>query len=314
MAAKRYTDVHGGRAEGITLLLAHGAGTHKEHWEPMLERLFDTQHSKPGTLRIREAWAFDWQSHGDSAVLNRGALDAHPRLISISEWAQALVAFVNSKFAVHHRIVVIGHSSGASAWLYTTKFFPFRIPYISMIIVEPMLADSGCSDESGMIMSEHRLIGAQGWWPSNEAVHNFSSSNTLSSTWDTRALSLYSKYGTYTEQLVPTSARIVPKCNIKSENGCYLDIESTLDAMGQIAKVCQNVPIHAIFGERSDVIPRRIQDSAISSPTGRQIASVTRIRGAGHMVLQEQPDVLANHIAHLFDRLAVDFREASMHL
>lgn len=158
--------------------------------------------------------------------------------------------------------------------LYSTKFFPFRIPYLSMIIVDPLLAYSGYTDESGMIISERRLLGAQNHWLSKEAVLDFFSSNALSKTWDARALSIYvvcaprkrivillihlssnlKKHGTYTEQLAPMGARIMPKCDSESENDCFLDIESTLDAMDQIAKVCQNVPIHAIFGELSDVV------------------------------------------------------------
>jgi hypothetical protein len=36
---------------------------------------------------------------------------------AIAHWAHALVAFVNSKHAVRHRLIVVGHSTGASAWL-----------------------------------------------------------------------------------------------------------------------------------------------------------------------------------------------------
>lgn len=48
----------------------------KEHWEPTIQRLFEYSFgSTIGSLpAIREAWAFDWQTHGDSAVLNAEAL------------------------------------------------------------------------------------------------------------------------------------------------------------------------------------------------------------------------------------------------
>jgi hypothetical protein len=97
MAAKRYTD--GRQSEdGLTVLLAHGLGAResyseafstkmliecadmqdKEHWEPMLCTLFEIQSIKSPPHRIREAWAFDWQTHGDSAVLNSDALKTRP--------------------------------------------------------------------------------------------------------------------------------------------------------------------------------------------------------------------------------------------
>lgn len=47
----------------------------KEQWEPVIAYLFDRQQKlNPGQHRIREAWAFDWPTHGDAAVLNRELL------------------------------------------------------------------------------------------------------------------------------------------------------------------------------------------------------------------------------------------------
>jgi hypothetical protein len=44
----------------------------------MLHYLFEAQSTKSPSHRIREAWAFDWQTHGDSAVLNSNALKTRP--------------------------------------------------------------------------------------------------------------------------------------------------------------------------------------------------------------------------------------------
>lgn len=46
----------------------------KEQWEPVIEKLFTLQKKMDKTHRIREAWSFDWQNHGDAAVLNRELL------------------------------------------------------------------------------------------------------------------------------------------------------------------------------------------------------------------------------------------------
>ena len=40
----------------------------------MLQNLFNIQSTKRPSHRIFEAWAFDWQNHGHSAVLNSDAL------------------------------------------------------------------------------------------------------------------------------------------------------------------------------------------------------------------------------------------------
>ncbi len=102
MTAKRYT--YGASQDnnvcGITLLLAHCIGSRlyflrssnisnshspdKEQWEPTLERIFTIQQSKNQFYRIREAWAFDWQNHGDAAVLNQSALSDRPEGVCAS--------------------------------------------------------------------------------------------------------------------------------------------------------------------------------------------------------------------------------------
>lgn len=56
--------------------LSDAALVDKEHWEPTIQRLFESSFgSTIGSVPvIREAWAFDWQTHGDSAVHNAEAL------------------------------------------------------------------------------------------------------------------------------------------------------------------------------------------------------------------------------------------------
>jgi len=97
IVAKRYTtaiSIHDVR--GLTLLFMHCIGSRtcfvpqfraffdekrvldKEQWEPVTQHLFRSQSTKDESYRIREAWSFDWQNHGDAAVLNRAALKLRP--------------------------------------------------------------------------------------------------------------------------------------------------------------------------------------------------------------------------------------------
>lgn len=152
MSAKRYTYALSDRnTHGLTLIFAHGIGSRrfqlnllqlralivyypvidKEHWEPVLQHIFQLQNSKGESYRIREAWSFDWQNHGDSAVLNYAALKAqkpgvckffksyhftvHWLSSAIYEWTPAITAFIRSPRMKDHRIVPLGHSAGASA-------------------------------------------------------------------------------------------------------------------------------------------------------------------------------------------------------
>jgi pimeloyl-ACP methyl ester carboxylesterase len=78
--------------------------------------------STPSHRRIREAWAFDWQSHGDSAVLNQNILRSGPASTisdveapSAYAWAEAIAKFIQSPRMQKRRVVCIGHSAGAAA-------------------------------------------------------------------------------------------------------------------------------------------------------------------------------------------------------
>ena len=60
----------------VFILVAH---SDKEQWEPTLEALFVRQfHEKDPSRYIKEAFAFDWQSHGDAALINQIALKDRP--------------------------------------------------------------------------------------------------------------------------------------------------------------------------------------------------------------------------------------------
>lgn len=149
VAAKRYWSTPSAKHVGpgsATLILAHGSGfrtccmtihisildieeTDKEHFEPFLEHLFSLSEDD-GSARIREAWALDWQSHGDSAVLNADVIKpdeivsesdhalhhqiSSSHLPGISIWGQALASFASST-RLQGPIIAIGHSAGSSA-------------------------------------------------------------------------------------------------------------------------------------------------------------------------------------------------------
>ena len=43
----------------------------KEQWEPVLQVLFSLDDHKSPRNRVREFWSLEWQSHGESYVLNK---------------------------------------------------------------------------------------------------------------------------------------------------------------------------------------------------------------------------------------------------
>ena len=73
VAAKHYTRDGSACDRGVTLVLAHAGGMHKECWEPILDRLLSQPEDGPGLI-VKDAWSIDSPNHGHSAVLNYEAL------------------------------------------------------------------------------------------------------------------------------------------------------------------------------------------------------------------------------------------------
>lgn len=82
ISAKRYwtdsnSDVDDDKTQGeaLTVIFAHANGFHKEHWEPIIHRLFEQQRAaEQCALRIQDMWAIDAPNHGDAAVMNEEVL------------------------------------------------------------------------------------------------------------------------------------------------------------------------------------------------------------------------------------------------
>jgi hypothetical protein len=88
MCANRYTMRGSQPQDGFTLIACHGLGQRqylnalifitlnlvsvdKEQWEPVLQRLFALNIGKAPGRRVYEVWALEWQSHGESFMLNK---------------------------------------------------------------------------------------------------------------------------------------------------------------------------------------------------------------------------------------------------
>ncbi|PFH46851.1 hypothetical protein AMATHDRAFT_153639 [Amanita thiersii Skay4041] len=313
MTAKRYT--LGNSADnvyGLTLLFAHCIGSHKEQWEPTILRLFHNQLSGPRSRRIREAWSFDWQSHGDSAGLNQEALKTRPDGVcagileeAIYEWAPAISAFVHSKHMKGHRIVALGHSAGAAAVLLSIKDFPLsEPPYLSVILIEPSIAPRDVYNsryEERRAVLEYAVSSTsmrRDTWASRKDAFAYFKSRAPWKLWDERVVRLLVEHG-----LQEVSGGVKLKCDRRQEAVSYADTEPHFEGANTISRLCHSVHIHLIFGAVNDFVPDFIQYSLSDTSKGRYVASVSKIKRAGHMIVQEQPDKLADSISEILDNI-----------
>ncbi|RDB31000.1 hypothetical protein Hypma_000089 [Hypsizygus marmoreus] len=297
-SAKRYTSVASPAEDGLTLLFAHCLGSHKEQWEPTIERIFQLQQSKDRRDRIREAWTLDWQSHGDAAVLNAEVLKTRPDAVSATEWSEAFEALIRSRLQ-GHRIVAFGHSAGTGAIMLSMKNFPVqKPPFIAVFLVEPTMLSQELFDahakerEHGARATMKVTLERRDSWPSREAAASYLRQRLPWKAWDAPVFDIYIKHGLRTVGESGNES-VVLKTSKRQEGLAYPHFAAYIEAAALFAERCDVIPFHMIFGARNDFVPLYIQESLCDRTKGRKPASITRVPGAGHLIVQEQPEGLA---------------------
>jgi len=293
---------------GYILLFAHGTGFHKELWEPTIEHLFEIDktkraHNEP--TQILEAWAVDCQNHGESAALNDDILLSKPGILNIHDYADAFFKLYKSGLLGDlqkgvQKVVILGHSAGAIGAIFSTTLFgpPSEVPFNMVILIDPPIFSPAMANN---MTDMYRFVEKttplrRDVWESKEAAHKWLQSRIPYRVWDPRILKLYSEHGL--RQLPtpfhPDKKGVVLVCSPADEAAAFAGTPDTLKAVEHMGTICGVVPFHLVFGARNDMFSREVQDSVHDPSAGRIIASVMRVKGAGHLVVQEKPDRLAD--------------------
>lgn len=300
MAAKRYIPTASTKKDGKVLIFLHASGTHKEHWEPVIAKIFSS------TEGIKECWAFDSLSHGESALLNAKEIAAFSP--SISDWARGVAELVEDRLQ-GERIVIVGHSAGASAAMFSTKCYSSSTPpYESIILVEPALIDrhvfqANIKDRERQTGMLTKAVAAQrSTWNNRKAAFDYFVRRAPWKTWDPRIVVIQANYGLRPLDPERPLESVTTKCDKRHEAGSFTDFESTFDATEQIEKVCAFIPVHVIYGKKDGLVPQYSQDSLSDLSKGRKLASVARISSGGHLLVQEDPDAVSVQILSILNQ------------
>ncbi|KAK0492756.1 Alpha/beta hydrolase fold-1 [Armillaria luteobubalina] len=275
MAAKRYSPVPSPlRTDEKTLIFLHANGTHKEHWEPVISNIIVSAKD------VKECWALDFQSHGESALLNERELTNFSP--SISDWAQGVAGFVETHLRDKH-IVILGHSAGTSAAMFSTKCYRSDThPYECIILVEPPMIDrhvfqAHLEDRKRQTSMLTKAVAAQrNSWDNRKAAFEYFSKRVPWKTWDSRVKAIHVNQGLRPLNPDDPLGTITTRCSKYHESASYSDFESTFEATEQIEKVCDAVPIHIIYGKKDGLVPQYSQDSLSDVYEDRKVASISR--------------------------------------
>ncbi|KAK0200883.1 Alpha/Beta hydrolase protein [Desarmillaria ectypa] len=292
-AVKRYRqDVD--ERPGFILIFAHGTGFHKEHWEVTIQRIFSLD-----TLGlVREAWAVDAQTHGDAAALNAETMEDPDFKYSVRDYAEAC-ANVYKTFLVNRiqqgkcRTILIGHSAGASSAALATSFLD-HIPFAALILIEPTIWPEELMDpdhDSPMVaLAVQAIPRRRDHWRSREDAKRYLAKRIPWSMWDPRILDIYVEHGLRSD---PLNGGVRLKCPPRHEAYPFVNIHEVCFPITELERVKGKLAVHLVYGEREEMVSREKQEAL--QKVGA-IASVTQIPDAGHLVVQEAPDLLGDTI------------------
>ncbi|KAF9653902.1 hypothetical protein BDM02DRAFT_3216155 [Thelephora ganbajun] len=293
IAAKRYSAHHGGcitewwydeRDKDLTLIFLHSTSFPKEIWEPTIEGLL--QGRDRWKTRIREAYAIDCPNHGVAAVLNDGLLDNCAGMANRHEIFLLTGPTHSTPVDFSKRnLIGIGHSlGGVSAILMQAMRSPIK--FMSVILVEPMLDARPGNDyeqlRTRLVRSAYKRKDV--WSNREEAAAYFR--NTVR--WHPRIHDIFIKYGlrdhpTHAHEVSPFDG-VTLACTRDQEALMYRDKDGATAPVQDLNAICSQVPVHVIFGENPDYLPRTVQDRLTDPKSGRRFASMTRIPNTGHLV------------------------------
>ncbi|KAJ7115440.1 Alpha/beta hydrolase fold-1 [Mycena epipterygia] len=303
MTAKRYRAAESLAAgscpsEGLTLLFAHGIGGHKEQWEPIISYIFAAQRGKARQHQISEAWALDWQSHGDAGVLNEAILKSgRPDGLPAAEWGPAILAFVRSPHMQGRRIVPIGHSAGAGTLAFTAKDMDIAsIPYVAFVLIEASVANREIFNRIvfGRLEALTRVTKARrALWKSREEAYQWLKTKSQCKSWDPRVLRIFIEHA-----LADTpTGEVKLKCDPYQEAMAYPEVEAHFIAIDQMRRLHNVVPFHFVWATRSEVVPKEVNESLAD------VAASTVMIEGGHMIVQQKPDDVALTICCALDTI-----------
>lgn len=314
VTAKRYWDPESAYLDdtsAYTLVFLHGVGFHKENWEPTIDDLYTLSKGGKGEekLRIRELWSIDCPNHGDAAVLNeKTLLYGYGDIFGWEEYARSVHLFlsglgkgVDVDFS-KRRLVGIGHSMGAISVLLSSNYFP-QIRYEAVVLCDPMTFDIRRAG-GGVVLSEGSK-GRRDIWSSKEDAYATLKSRPAWEIWDDRVLRLYAEKGM---RSLPTAyypdktQGVTLACSRVQETACYRDSLGCIRVYDHFRDFVARQPTHIIYGAIDDYVPAELKEDVIANAIGgvENLASLARLPGAGHLVVQVNPKGLAKC---LFDAL-----------
>ncbi|KAI9438201.1 Alpha/Beta hydrolase protein [Lactarius indigo] len=310
----RYVREDTSRETGLTLLLLHANGLHKETFEPTLRYLFEAMDNEK-QYQIDEIWALDAVQHGDSGVVNAQNLGSlfiwhdhardilnfilHflpeevtpstlptnlPRVSTEASEARKRLGFANRK------LVVVGHSLGGCAAALAAYSVP--TPFSGLVFVDPVIRPTpvvGTHQIRGYVIG---ALSRRSVWQSREEAHTLMAKSPFFGSWDPDVLRSYIEYALVED----ASGRVRLKCTNLQEAAVFADGIRGIEAWSTLPYIDERIPVKWLVppSERSVLGSyEMMQETIWSRPEN---ASNSLISTATHLMVQDSPREVAQEL------------------
>ncbi|KII85654.1 hypothetical protein PLICRDRAFT_115758 [Plicaturopsis crispa FD-325 SS-3] len=293
---------------GLTLVLVHGVGTHKETWEPTLQSLLARASGD-----IEEVWALDCVQHGDSALVNdanlgdifdlgdysrdvtnfllyhlpeKSTADAPvnlPRLPERTAAQRRLAGFTQRK------VIGVAHSIGSVSFVYSAHAFPKL--FDSLVLIDPMIMPEYVRYLDAHRKFEAMCLRRQWLWETREQAERAVATGGYYQAWSNSGRAVFNKFA-----LIDTpEGQTKLKAHPWHEVTMLLERRAVYETWELLAHIPPTVPIHWIWGATSTRSGGSVAQAQTSWRRGA-VDSNDALPGVGHMVPQEAPEGLGERL------------------
>ncbi|KAH9926153.1 alpha/beta-hydrolase [Fomitopsis serialis] len=309
-------------SKGITLVLTHANGYHKEIWEPTILHMIHAQRNSSSDIRVDEIWSWEPWNHGDAALINgRDAtclfdgrdnardilqfilyyLPSQPSSaalpVHLERLPESVAASRRSRGFEGRQLVGVGHSLGGCSIARLAIAEP--TVFSSLILVEAgIVAYPG----SGPLVDKRTVpylvyaIKRESWWPSREEARRALSASPFFSTWDTDALSIYVECGLCDD----LNGRITLKMPGTQEAMTYTDMLTMYEAWDMIDTLDEGVEIRWILAGKIGKGEEWFRET--TSWRRPMNCSNVVFTEAGHLIVMEAPEDLGKELFAFVER------------
>ncbi|KAI5453302.1 hypothetical protein NCC49_005782 [Naganishia albida] len=302
------------REPGLTLIVCHANGFHKEMWEETLRAMTDRAR-QDGGVQVDEIWALDFANQGESFRLNGGMIgpvaswaDCARDILSLVQHclpdvgvpAPEHLVYAPKRTIPNRRFVGVGHSIGGNTITQAAHAVPEL--FESLFLVDPMtrIIDFAVDAQYGPTLARIS-IGRRNVWPSRNEARAELLRSPYFRAWHPSIFSLFLTHGLVNldpSPSIPTEAAdgvpVTLACPRWAEAAVFTDWKGIQAGYDKLPFLSPKVKVRFVMaGDNAATGGEERTRLIVWRPPTKENIILTE---ASHLVTQEKPDMLGEQL------------------